>query len=1128
VNRPVRALARLLAFPLIASCVVPASAAPTRDGADAVFPLRATRVVEFETREGTKMNPDVSPDGRTIVFDLLGDLYALDIAGGTARPLTRGPAVDFRPRYSPDGSKVAFVSDRNGTDNLWVMNADGSDPYMVSSQDPNQHPKDTRFFITPAWTPDGRHVAAAVASEVTFYGADDIRMYSVDRAKLGQSESVIEVPPPNPDTRPVFTAQRPAFPREGIEPEFSRDGRYVYYSVRTELNRYSDEKLMPQYQVGRFDRRTETLSILTVTNQGAFSPRLSPDGRWMVYAVRYDADTGLRLRDLRHGSDRWLLFPVDRDAVETWWSEGLTNAYSFVPDGSAVVTSFEGKLWRVSLPDGKITQIPFTAPVRAELGPLKRPQQHIPTGDTVTVRQITDQVLSPDGRQLAFRALGHVWVKAWPDGVPKRVTRDADGLDDETRPVWSADGHKLLFTGFEMKTLRGGIYERDMRRPSAPLKALTVGDFYYSSIGLTPDGRTVVALRAPVNRDALYLGFGYRYTELVKLPRAGGVPTEVAPVGMTEYAAELQFIGKDSSRVYYFDQDAGALSSVPLEGGARRDHLCIESLSRGATGARSVPTVLRALLTTDGRAILVHHDLSQHDGNHFGQLDWIDLSSIDLRGEASGPVPVTGPKGNVKGVRRLTTNMGSGSPFWSADQREVYFVVADKVFRTTPDAASPPREPVGSIGLTLPRAKVEGVIAFRGARILTMSGEDIPKGDIVVEGARIKAVGPAGSVAIPAGARIIDASGRTIMPGIISTHAHQYEVGETGPMLSVGWELLAKLAYGVTTVLDPAPPLAIYSFSDLTQAGGFHGPRIVQTGPLVSWPEDLDSPADAASLIRRNELYGDCCVKVYDMGGRLNRQWMWNAAAAAGRIPIPETEGSLNASLSYVLDGVPHLSHGLQMPVYDDVRQLFGRSGSSISYQFTALVGNGGPSGLFHFFDEALDEGDARLRQWVPYEFFQQHNRRRLHLPEMEHVIRLYGQNLAPLMDAGMPIHLGEHGMLHGLGNHWNVWALADGAGNRRALQAATIHGAYAVGLEKEIGSIEPGKLADLLVLDGNPMDDIRATEKLRYVMRGGELFDPMTLERIWPTRAQGPIRWWTEDVPRMREGARLSGQTQR
>src|SRR5690606_32083379 len=112
-----------------------------------------TQAVTFDTDEGTWMNLDVSPDGRTIVFDLLGDIYRMPISGGTAERLIGGTAFDQQPRFSPDGTKIAFTSDRNGGDNVWVMNADGSDPKALTTET-------FRLYSSPDWTPDGRALFA--------------------------------------------------------------------------------------------------------------------------------------------------------------------------------------------------------------------------------------------------------------------------------------------------------------------------------------------------------------------------------------------------------------------------------------------------------------------------------------------------------------------------------------------------------------------------------------------------------------------------------------------------------------------------------------------------------------------------------------------------------------------------------------------------------------------------------------------------------------------------------------------------------------------------------------------------------------------------------------------------------
>ncbi|MEJ0038003.1 MAG: amidohydrolase family protein [Gammaproteobacteria bacterium] len=1109
----------------------PATAAPIGDGSEHTFATTLTRSIDFTTSEGTRMNPDVSPDGQTVVFDLLGDLYAMPIAGGRARPLTRGPAIDYRPRFSPDGRKIAFVSDRNGTDNLWIVNADGSDPVMVSAQDPLQRPKATRFFMTPAWTPDGRFVCAAEAAETSYYNGtttDDILLYPIDPRQRGKTTSALH---PN--------GVGSGSPRSGLDPIFSADGRYLYYSARTSLGRFNSELLQPLYQVGQLDRRTSQFREITQAPQGAFTPRLAPNGRWLVYAVRYDADTGLRVRDLEEGTDRSLLFPVERDSTETSVSYGLVNAFSFLPDSSALVTSYGGKLWRVAVPSGNATEIPFTAEVHARLAALRMSPQQVATSGPVAVRYISDAVLSPDGKQLAFRAVGRIWIKAWPSGNPKRITQDSDEVDDESRPVWSPDGRSILFAGFDSRSQSGHIYEAALRKSSGTPVILSAESGFYASPTLSPDGKYVVALRSAVGRQELFAGFSA--FDLVLIPRTGGPSIRVAPLSIREETPELQFLAGDSSRVFYVDPTSAILVSIDLRTGERREHLKLEGIGLATPAGHAL--VRRALLSPDGKSLLLHDNATR-----YGQIDWVDLSQVDL-GNAGLRVSarIGGPGGDSasSNVKRLSTVMGGSSPFWSADHRAVYFMVADRVFRAAVEAKQPPAQSVARIGLSLPRAAPAATLVIRGAHLLTFDGDlEIPDGDLVIEDGRITALGASGTVAIASSARVIDAHGKTAMPGFISTHSHHFELYNIGPPSAFAWILQAKLAYGFTTVFDPAAPMALYSFSDLAQAGRFEGPRILQTGPIQQWDERLNSSEDARRLVKRNRLHDDCCVKVYDIGGRLNRQWMWNAAEEAGLIPVPEADSSLQATLSFILDGVAHVAHGMQMPVYDDVRQLLGRSGSSMSYQFT-VAASGGPTALSYGLNHDLDEEDSRLREWVPYEYLQSRDRRRLTVSDKEFVFQLYGESLARLMDAGMRIHLGEHGVMPGLANHWGIWDLASGAGNKRALAAATVDAAYALGVEREIGTLQPGKLADIVILDGNPMEDIRATSRVRWVIRGGELFDPSTLSKVLPAPAPapapapvpvpvpvpvpapapvpGPVRWWTEGAPQMRENAQLS-----
>ncbi|MBL8270937.1 amidohydrolase family protein [Steroidobacter sp.] len=1090
-----------------------AFAAPN-DGSAQVFAIKPARTFDFSVSEGTRMNPDVSPDGRQLVFELLGDVYVLPIEGGAARALTQGPAVDHHPRFSPDGRHIAFLSDRSGTDNLWIMNADGSGARMISRQSATERPKQVRFFMTPSWSPDGQSVLAAVASELTFYGAEDIRRFPLDG---GADTSVTNAPPIDVATRPVFTAKRSPFPLEGVDPQLTADAGTLYYSKRTPLVRLNDEKLMPQYQVGKLDLNHGDLQVITNAPMGAFTPRLSPDGRWLVYAVRHDADTGLRVRDLASGEDRWLVFPVDRDGVENWWTESLVNAYSFLPDSASLVTSFEGKLWRIEVPTGKVQPLPFIAKVHVEAGAPLRSPVTLNVEGPVQARYSTGHKLSPDGRTLVFETLGRIWIKRWPNGEPRRLTQDGGAWDEEADPSWSADGRAIVFSGFSLDGAKGHIYETTVA--SGCTRAVTAQPGYYLKPVLTPDDQTIVALQARADGDALYAGVAQ--AQIVRVSRREGTKVPVLPVSFGLNAPDLIVLKAAPDRVYFID-GSGTLISVRLDGSDQRKHLSLQGLGVGAVGVNSAMQVARALLDASGRTLIVQHNATQ-----FGQIDRIDVSALDLLAQrpATNDVPTTAEGGSMrKAVRRVTALEGGLSPFWSADGREVLFTIGERVLKVASDAANTPTD-VTRIGLSEAAPQRDGAVLLSGARLLTMTGEPvIERGDILIEGRRIKAIGAAGAVDAPRGVHRLDVSGLTIMPGLVSSHSHHFEGGQISPLVTAEWPLQAKLAYGVTTVFDPAPPLRLFTMADRIRSDRAVGPRVLLTGPIVLWNDPVGSVADADRIAGRGRSYGECCMKIYDVGGRLNRQWLFDAVHRAGMTPIPESEGSLNASLALLLDGVTHLPHGLAMPAYDDVTQLLVRTGASMSYQFNTLVGNGGPSTSFYFYNHLLNEQDPMLRRWIPHQYLQVNNRRRVNVADEEYVFRMYGQHLASMMDAGVPIHVGEHGVLHGLANHWAVWALANGAGNQRALEAATILAARALGIDSQVGSLAPGKLADLIVISDDPREDIRATAKLRYVMKEGELFDPQTLDRLAPTTRTGPKPWWRDLDPVSRPGATSAG----
>ena len=396
-----------------------------------------------------------------------------------------------------------------------------------------------------------------------------------------------------------------------------------------------------------------------------------------------------------------------------------------------------------------------------------------------------------------------------------------------------------------------------------------------------------------------------------------------------------------------------------------------------------------------------------------------------------------------------------------------------------------------------------------------MHGDEVlENADIVVKDNRIVAVGKSGAVTIPAGARVMEVSGETIVPGFIDIHPHWTEI-RRGVLDLQNWSFLANLAYGVTAGRDPQTATNdMFAYQDLVDTGDIIGPRPYSTGPGIFPDNDFQSLDDADDVVRRyKDFYRTAYIKSYLVGNRKQRQWTVMACKKEGIMPTTEGGLDMKLDLTHAIDGYSGNEHSLPItPLFDDTVQFWSRSG--IFYTPTLIVAYGGPWAENYFYETTEVHDDPKVRHFLPHNIVDDRTRRRRIWTRKDELAfpRLAAQD-AKIIAAGGKVCIGSHGQFQGLGYHWEMWALSSGgASNMDVLRSATIRGAEALGLAQDLGSLEPGKLADFVVLNKNPLDDIHNTNTIHYVMKNGELFEGNTLDEIYPEQKPlSPLWWWSE-----------------
>ena len=1017
--------------------------------------------ITIDTTATTWSSIDVSPDGKSLLFDMLGDIYTVAIEGGEATPLTDGIEWNFQPRFSPDGSSIVFVSDRDGGDNLWIMDTDGSAPRAVTQE--KEH-----LVHNPSWSPDGRFLVAKKSFTSTrSIAAGEIWLF---HAGGGGGVQLIERPEGPRDQKNV------------AEPAFSPDGRYVYFSRDSTPGltwQYNKDSTGQVFVIQRYDLdRGETEAFVTGPG-GAVRPTPSPDGKQLAFIKRLPGLTSaIYLKDLASGKEWSIYEHFERDHQESSGSHGNAPAFSWTPDGRTLVFWSAGKFHRLDVDSREAAVIPVHIVAEKKIQPaLRFPVEVAP--DTFRVRMLRWTQKSPDGSQVLFQTLGRLWIKDLESGNQRRLTQQSD--HSEFHPTFSRDGRWIVYTTWDDQEL-GSV--RVLAADGGEGRILTADPGHYVEPGFSADGATVVYRK--ITGGFLLSPLWSMEAGIYVVPTAGGEATRVSKTGFDPH------FGAANDRVFFsttVERTQLALKSVDLDGHEERTHV---------KGAK----VTEFSVSPDSRWLAFTEQFNAH------------VTPFSLVGRT---VDISGDMKSLP-IRQVSKRSGEFL-HWSSASDELHWANGATLYsRQLSDAFSflegAPEELPEAVeeGLDLSfevaADKPEGRVALVGARIVTMRDarnqqEVIENGTVLVDGNRIQALGPADEVEIPDGTFIVDVGGKTIIPGLVDVHAHG-SMARAEILPEQNWMQFSNLAFGVTTIHDPSNDTSsIFAAAEQQKAGSIVGPRIFSTGSILYGAHQpgitaaVNSLDDARFHIQRLKDVGAISVKSYQQPRRDQRQQIVAAARELEIMVVPEGGMKFMHNMTEIVDGHTGIEHSLPLKAaYEDVLQLW--SQTQVGYTPTLGVSYGGLSGELYWYEHTKVWENERLMRYSPRFLIEPRSMRRPKAPE-SHYNHFFVAGLAKqLTDRGVSVQLGAHGQREGLAAHWEMWMMEQGGFTPwEALRTATYQGAHYLGLDGDIGSLEPGKLADLVVIDGNPLEDLRRSEFVLYTMINGRLYEAASMNQI-------------------------------
>ena len=1005
-----------------------------------------TKNLSYDATEGSLISVDVSPDGKKIAFDLLGHIYIMSVNGGKAEAITNGTSWNMFPRYSPDGNKIMFTSDRSGSDDLWLYNLKSKEISNISKMELPVH--------QGTWSTDGRHV---IGTALNMKVRHPVYMFNM----FGEKQDIIPAGARTPVTH--FEMH----PKNGL-----------IYFAQGDGSLYKSGDRIKTYNM-----KNGNIEVYIDRPGGASNPKLSPDGKQLAYTHRDDRQTVLIVHDLETREEKVVNRKLDYDRQDSGSFYGSYTNMSWHPNGQEIFISYQGGIHAVKVRTGKSRKIQFSAPVNRDIKETIRFKVDVPRSKATTR---THRWSTKIQGGILYEAMGDIYLKKGSNN--KNLT---NSKDHETNPVYDPRSRMIYFASWNDKDM-GAIYKMAVNNNKR--KKISDVPSQYGSIAISEKGHIAYVrgggslingkhLEGQTDYE-LVLNWKGKETELVDITWSGNRYAKRPPT---------VFFGTDD-RIYYSDyvNDVLTIKSITLDG---LDEKVIYEFSNAT----------RAVISPDMKwvAFREYHRSFVTPFEYVGKT--LTVSAADKQAY----------------TKRVDQKHDGDFMSWAKDGKTLVWTRGIYHYEKTLDDILKDNKKISKTDLSFSFtvSKPKSIIALTNVQVLTMDRNKLvlDNATILIKEDEIIDVGT--SVNIPKGAKVYDLKGRTVMPGIFDAHGHYGSpISPLNVIEQSLYGLQANLAYGVTTMYDVyGTTQKDFWVSDMLQRGDLVGPRIYSVGDPIfvtkyrsKMHRPIKSLEDALEHVKFNKDHGATAVKDYSNHTRAARQHLAEASRQLGVNIVTESFGNPQMNMTQIVDGFTGLEHTMGLePIYEDVIQLLKTSKLGITP--TLVVVYNGPSGETYFHQTERLWEDEKLLQFFRKDKLIRLRRPTFYWPDDHYSVQM-GQTLKKIYDRGIKLHMGAHGQMMGLGAHWEMELFTQGGfTNYDAIEIATINGFAHHGLDHLLGSIEVGKLADMVIMTEDPLDDIRNTRSIEYVIKNGILYSGKDASQVYPTPIPAPKLYFKE-----------------